>query len=310
MNDAFNNNRRYPSDDGSDPGNTLHPDVEQLSAYLDEPSGIDGIDREAIAGHLATCQTCSEVLADLQMMVQTLGTLPEREAPRSFALSRDMLELVKTPAPGEPVILQESAQWHARHAGKVRWATAVAAMLFVFVISADLVTNGLRGTSDSADDDVATLNQSSNGEAEESLGALSAEDPAQIPTVAVAEEAPQEESEESAPPAADEYADDMADTPESAEVPESDEAGDDDGEETAMRLEGEEEQAEEDAGDTSMYSVEEEAISDESASKNSSPETDSSQTYWRIAQVSLALILALLLAVMIGLPKQRGPRRH
>jgi hypothetical protein len=36
---------------------------------------------------------------------------------------------------------------------------------------------------------------------------------------------------------------------------------------------------------------------------------DSTDMRWRVAEVSLALVLALLLAVLIGLPKEHGTRR-
>lgn len=306
MNDENNYARRFPAEDGSPSGNGTHPSVEQLSEYLDGSDSPELAEREAITQHLASCQACQGVLTDLRLMLQTLGALPTREVPRSFALTRDMLEPAKRPATSEPVVLQESAQWHARHAAKVRWATAVAAMLFVFVISADLVINGLGNVqtgTDDADDEITSMRF--EDEPQDSIGASAGDDDEAeaIPTAAIAqdalveEEAAEEEQEESAPP---------ADEPESAEVPESDAAAGE--EESADSMDTPQEESSDDE-DMSVMSMEPEDISDETAAELEESSRDSSQLRWRIAEVSLALVLALLLAVMIGLPKQRGPRR-
>jgi hypothetical protein len=286
MNDETHNIRRIPSDDSSS-GNDRHPSVERLSAFLDDKNDLGIPEREAIAGHLASCQACQTVLTDLQLMVRTLGSLPEREAPRSFAVTRDMLQPATAPDAPEPIILQESAQWHARHAGKVRWATAVAAMLFVFVISADLVTNGLRGYPgvDNTGSETSALLQESD--ADEDVGVFAADAAEPVPTAAVSEDA----------------------VTESADAPPSDDADMSDSGEAALRTtdgEAEDEKAEE----MTALSMETEDISDQPASELSASSGDSSQMRWRVIEVSLALVLALLLAVMIGLPKQRGTRRQ
>lgn len=301
MNDDTNNDRRYPSDDGSNPQEAAHPTVEQLSEYLDSDVDRNASDHQAIAGHLAHCQDCTEVLADLRAMVHALGTLPDREAPRSFALTPTMVQPATQPA--EPVVLQESAQWHARHAAKVRWATAVAAILFVFVISADLLTNTIGGDWGTSNDNDLVASQPASDD-EESISALAMDEPEPVPTAAVAEEA--RVGDDEAPPELE------SDAPESAEVPDSDDAAGDEPVDDAavLRSPGDDAADEgESDGDVTMFSVEEEAISDEPAMEATSGDTDNTQARWRIAQVSLALILALLLAVMIGLPKQRGPRR-
>ena len=286
MNDDMHNIRRVPSDDSTS-GNDRHPSVERLSVFLDDNDDLAPPEREAISVHLASCQACQTVLTDLQLMVRTLGSLPEREASRSFAITWDMLQPAASPAAPEPIVLQESAQWHARHAGKVRWATAVAAMLFVFVISADLMTNGLRGYPgvDNAGSDAGTMLQESDADEEAGVFAADAAEP--VPTAAAAEEA----------------------VPESADAPPSDDADMDDAGEAALRT-TDEEAAEEEAEEMTTLSMETEDISDQPASEFSASSGDSSQMRWRVIEVSLALVLALLLAVMIGLPKQRGSRRQ
>ena len=312
----------FSSNHDSDPRNGQHPSVEQLSEYLDGAAEFDEAERSAIEGHLTSCQACQAVLDDLRLVVQSLAALPVREAPRSYAITHDMLEPATTPAAPQPVVLQESRQWHARHAGKVRWATAVAAMLFVFVISADLVTNGIRptvtGTDDSASDMTMSQPASDADESEESISALAFDEPDPIPTAATgegavpeSEEMPMEESaevpESDAPPPAggEEEAEEEEAVPESAEEP----ASDDTEQEDATERSSEDSAGGEDNEDVSMFSVDEEAISDEPASENAATGEDSSQLGWRVAEVTLALVLALLLAVMIGLPKQRGTRR-
>lgn len=324
MNDDVN---RHPfsSNHDSDPLEGVHPSVEQLSEYLDGSMDIDDAERHAIEGHLTGCQACQAVLDDLRMVVQTLNTLPVREAPRSYAITHDMLEPATPPAAPQPVVLQESAQWHARHAGKVRWATAVAAMLFVFVISADLVTNGIRPLSSGVDDsasDTTMMRESMDGEeSEESIGAMSADEPEPIPTAATGEEAelesgsmPAEEEapeSESIPPVAEEEAEEEAAVPEDAEEPASDDAEADQPEDTTAQSDDEDAAGEGDGDeDVSAFSIEEEAISDEPASETAAAGEESSQLRWRVVEVTLALVLALLLAVMIGLPTQRGARRR
>ena len=307
--DDTDRNRRNQSHDGhSGPPDGIHPAVEILSEYLDQAPELAQAERDAIDGHLIGCEQCQRVLNELQLMVRTLGSLPELEAPRSFALRPEALEPATTPERAAPVVLQESAQWHARHAGKVRWATAVAAMLFVFVISADLVTNGLRG----ADDDAA----SSGSSQMEVMRATEA-----TPAAANAEaEAPEAEIEPATgaaadvTPAADE---DVPESEASAEssaedaVPDSDDstAAEDEPEVGTFMAPSEEAETRDDAGGQDTLAMEQETISDEPASEAPTG-GDSGQLRWRAAEVSLALVLAILLAVMIGLPKQRGRRQR
>lgn len=306
MNDENNDARRLPYDDGSPFGSDNHPTVERLSEYLDASDDPGTSEREAINRHLTSCQECQTALADLQLMTRTLGALPEREAPRSFAITRDMLQPAKTPEAPQPVVLQESAQWHARNAARIRWATAVAAMLFVFVISADLLTNGLSGVgtiSDDAADDITSMNFEDQPEG--SLGASAGDEPEPIPTTAAAQEAQVEEATEeeeaqveSAPP---------ADAPENDPVPESDES--EGSGEISDSMPASDDDAEDSDEAMSVRSMQPEDGSEDLAAEVAETSSDSTHMRWRIAEVSLALVLALLLAVMIGLPKQRGTRR-
>jgi hypothetical protein len=196
-------------------------------------------------------------------------------------------------------VLQESAQWHERHAGKVRWATAVAAMLFVFVISADLVTNGLRGA-----DDMATSSGSDQMEVmqatEATPAAADADAEAEIPT---AEIEPEARTTGEDAPALDE------EVPDSDDSTAAQEESQDEPEVGTFMEPSEDAESGDDAESQETLAMEQESISEEPVAETQA-EVDPAQMRWRIAEVSLALVLAILLAIMIGLPRQRGRRRR
>lgn len=297
--DDTDRNRRYPANgDPSGPADGIHPSVEILSEYLDQASELAQAERDAIDHHLAGCGQCQQALTELRLMVRTLGSLPERELPRSFTLTPAMLEPAKRPEPPAPIVLQESAQWHERHAGKLRWATAVAAMLFVFAISADLVTNNFAGSDDSApaEGDMEVMM------AQESTPAAATQSEAAEDARTLDDEVPA--SEEAAPASGEGSA--AKEVPE----PESDAATAGDEPEVSTYLEPSDDA---DAGseaddEAAVLTMEQEEISGEPAAEARASD-DAGLTRWRIAQVSLALVLAVLLAVMIGVPRQRGRRR-
>lgn len=298
--DETDRNRRNPSHgDPSGPADGIHPAGEILSEYLDQAPELAQAERDAIDHHLIGCEQCQRVLNELQLMVRTLGSLPETKAPRSFALRPEALEPAKTPKRPAPVVLQESAQWHERHAAKVRWATAVAAMLFVFVISADLVTNGVRGADDSAPGVAQPEMMQSSDAASGGTTPAAASGASEIPTAEIEREARTTGNEAPEP---------------DAEVPASDgstvEEAEDEAEIDTFMLPSDDAEDREDTGDDeAAVPMSQELISEEPASEAQAG-GDSSQMRWRIAEVSLALLLAVLLAVMIGLPKQRGRRRR
>lgn len=296
MNDEPFGARSNPSNNGPDPEGNTHPSVEELSEYLDATPRERTANWQSIEGHLQSCPACRAVLNDLHVMVQMLQSLPEIEAPQRYAVPLATDGPAMEPAASEPIRLQETPQWHIRHAAKVRWATAVAAMLFVFVLSADLVTNGLRpGVSN--DNDMAPMMTS--GEAEMDQSSMS------VPTAAAASELEQDEAEEEEsadePPADQGYQDEMP-----AEESESFGATDDSAEDSARMSDGDEATGEE---TVSALSVELEELPAEAESETQTRQVDSDRINWRIAQVSLAIVLALLLAVLVGLPRQGGKRQ-
>ena len=115
------------------------------------------------------------------------------------------------------------------------------------------------------------------------------------------------ELEEAAPASEGETAEDAAES--DADMSESDdstEAAEEESDSMTYVVPGDEADTSDD-DEAIGLKMEQEAISDESTSEAQST-PDSGQTRWRIAQVSLALILVVLLTVMVGLPRQRGRR--
>jgi hypothetical protein len=122
-----------------------HLAAELLSRFLDEPGSFPSAERDVIERHLASCEDCRTALAELDGIVFALRALPQVAPPRSFAL-----------APGQvrgqqPVVLHETPQWIERLLPRVRAVAAVAALLFVCVLGAD-VLSGLSGAGDDDDD--------------------------------------------------------------------------------------------------------------------------------------------------------------
>lgn len=137
---------------------------ETLTAWLDDPGAFRPADAERIRTHLRQDAASREALDDLHLVVSALGNLPEIEPTRSFALSAQVAHAarpvmttrpaVRPPTPVAPVVrLQESSVWQARQQRTLRWASAVAAMLLVFVLSVDAFTG------DRNDDAISSKNE-------------------------------------------------------------------------------------------------------------------------------------------------------
>jgi|GEM_PF-2355160 len=156
-----------------------HLNAEMVSAWLDTPDDFDTDQQLAIESHLADCAQCSQIAAELTAIVRAFQQLPLVEAPRSFALTPEMAGLVPTPtlpssreaestnlrdrtleqdtrpAARDYPVAYPAVPWYERQMRVLRWATAVAALLFVFVFSADLLGNV--DTSGRNDDDSAAF---------------------------------------------------------------------------------------------------------------------------------------------------------
>lgn len=182
---------------GSDRNQTMmrpdgHLDAEMVSAWLDTPDDFSADDRLTIEGHLSACAECRQIAAELTAIVRAFQTLPFVEAPRSFALTTQMAGLTATPALPSSRQLEAPAHPHERRLERearkpsgsfalgrrferqmsaLRWATAVATLLFVFFVSVDVLGNINTGGDD---DDDAAFTSAAQSAAPESAGASAA----------------------------------------------------------------------------------------------------------------------------------------
>jgi hypothetical protein len=104
---------------------------DSLSAYID--GELSPRDNARVEQHLRECQTCAENVATLQQTVGLLRDLPRLPVPRSFALR---------PAQVQPKARVAAPQWGY---GLLKGATALAALLLVLLIGADVSLQALGG---------------------------------------------------------------------------------------------------------------------------------------------------------------------
>lgn len=318
--------------------------AELLSAYLDNPDDLQPETRRRIEQELATNADARRTLHELEAIVNGLQSLPDIAAPRPYHLTPDMVD-----AP-EPVKLRETSAWYVRHSETIRWATAAAAILFIFVFTADLVTNGVgpgSGDGDTADSETeqTTLRSADGGQSggDDASGASEAEmqpvpeddadaggdaAPTATPAPVEAEEESAQDSSGGAEAQEGAAQDDAAVT--SAEADDGEVA---ESEEPPVTLNAPEEAATEAQGEAvpereeSDASGDDEAAADTAAteapadmftmaSEDADEGSSDSRTIWRAAEFSLIIVLALLLTIMIILPRldrmppeSRGRRR-
>lgn len=113
-------------------GPNTHPDDLLLSDYLlgeiDDPATTRSIEE-----HLASCEDCRQVLAELGEVVRLLEQLPEPVAPRSFRLTPEMAGVgVEAGAPNGRLL---------RLAPVARWAGLIAAVFLVALLVTDAVVH-------------------------------------------------------------------------------------------------------------------------------------------------------------------------
>lgn len=151
-----------------------HIDPETISAWLDEPADLSADERFGIEAHLAGCEDCRQVADDLRALVAALAALPEAAVPRPFALGQ---EHARRPAPvthREPAASRAASRWYDRQMRALRWATAAAAILFVFVLGIDLATTRFDRASDDDSAPAMSMEQGASGsdefEAQEATG--------------------------------------------------------------------------------------------------------------------------------------------
>lgn len=133
-----------PSSSGQTPDDAQP--VELLSAYLDNDPDLDPALRAGIEARLEADAGLREIYAELDVIRQGLRELPDVPAPGNYHVTPRMLGIP------EPAVLPRREPWYERHSGGLRWATGLAAILFVFVLGADLVVNSLSGPAGDDDD--------------------------------------------------------------------------------------------------------------------------------------------------------------
>jgi hypothetical protein len=117
---------------GARDGDGRHLPLETLSAYAD--GQLPPRDREMATAHLANCASCQEELRTLRATTLLLRSLPEPRPARSFQLGPDYALERRTEGP----------RWLNRLLSgmpALRAATAAVAMLLLVVIAGDVLTN-------------------------------------------------------------------------------------------------------------------------------------------------------------------------
>ncbi len=110
--------------------NQCHKVQGLLSPYIDGQIGSS--ERDRVESHLEECQVCSRELDSLRATVNLLHRVAVVSPPRSFALAE--VEAKRRTA----ALTREAPQWRRVPAlGALRVATAVAALLLVFVLAGD-----------------------------------------------------------------------------------------------------------------------------------------------------------------------------
>lgn len=282
-----------------------HLDAEVVSAWLDAPEDFSEQNRLALETHLSNCAECRQIAAELTAIVRAFRALPMVDPSHSFGLSAESAGLTATPTlpasqpPERPAAAHApyppAAPWYARQMSSLRWATAIASMLLVFLLSADLVNNVDFGGDD--DDDamiVMEARSTSNDEAgPASTPASSAAEPednargsAAEPTIAADEDSATGGQEDASAPAEDEAPENESLTTEDAgtmlaiETPLPGEA---DGTQQTENL-------------TSGYSPQETLVDAQESSM------------LHLLELALAISIAWLIVAMIALPRWRQPR--
>ena len=267
------------------------PTMALISAYVDDRESLTGDEIERVQRLIDENDEARRAYREIQVITGELAHLGQLEAPRSYHLNAEMVG-----AP-EPIALQSTAAWYERHAMTVRWATAAAAVLFVFVLGADLVLNGAfsdpEGVSTFETDQADLSSRNGDDDAGE-------------------DEAVEESDDDAAGDAAD------GDAPASALVPESgsdddsadEEAGDSGEPETTVTDDfeaatGPDADDGDSAGGSSM--MQDDVLAFDAGEDASG---DGDRRLWRIAEFGLVLILGLLITTMIVLPRLSGDGRR
>jgi hypothetical protein len=296
-----------------------HLDAEMVSAWLDAPDDFSEQDRLAIETHLASCSQCRQVAAELTAIVRAFQTLPLAEIPHSFALADDVAGMRTTPTlpaarqleepanlherkrereTRKPVQIYEREPWYERQMRTLRWMTTVAALLFVFLISADVLGNIDTGTDNDDDSAPIAMDAPASGAAESAATATTSGASVMVAPEDEADDSERSANAEATPASANDETtgggeaatgpaegEEEASTPQDAETMLTTETPVPDQFELAQR------------DDTSVAGY-------GSANDITSGQSAESNTLYLI-ELALAIIIAWLIVAMIALPKWR-----
>ncbi|HUG13599.1 MAG TPA: zf-HC2 domain-containing protein [Thermomicrobiales bacterium] len=311
MTDELNERQRSSAADGSAPpgrssvpapGSDEHVDAVALAGYLDRPHDLSADQRASIETHLAACASCREALGELRAVVAAMSALPDADPTRSFALTAEMAGRgarsravpVAARDEREPVSIRDSRAWHERRMRAVRWATVAAAMLFVFVLTADIATNQLSGRGDDDGFDAMSVQTNAPEDAAQPAAfeapAAAAEPTEDAAGSSEALRATGDEARAKATPAAATTQDEPEQAPQAEADAESEAEA-----EAEPRAEPQEDM---------LFQEQPEDGAAATATDDDGRSMSTTSQYWRLAQVGLALLIVWLLAAMIVLPRR------
>ena len=317
-----------------------HLDAEMVSAWLDSPDDFSEQDRLAIENHLAGCAECRLMATELTAIVRALQTLPLVEPAREFGLTKQQAGLTPTPTPPASRQLEASphpreaetrptvesyarARWLETQMSRLRWATSIAVVLFVFFVSVDVLGNIDTGGDDDDADTAADVMSAPAGESDATTSSdstlMATTEPEEAarnsdePTPAGAaqdeaaggSEAEATEASGAAPEStpASTGAESEEDAPEVEEAPPPESAGTEAtataGDETVTML----------APDDTEQASQTEEASDEVlmySGGDSAQESSESDTL-HLIELALVIAIAWLIVAMIALPRMRRP---
>jgi len=145
---------------------SAHPSDDELSAYLNRDLA-DLAARQRLEAHLESCAGCRERLAELRTVVRLLRGMESQVPKRSFRLDPSMVSApLPEPVP-EPLRIDP---WIVRVQPALRRLTAIAAVLLVVLVTADVLTH--RNSPESGSREVSSL--SSESQANDSTSVMSA----------------------------------------------------------------------------------------------------------------------------------------
>jgi hypothetical protein len=131
----------------------MHPSDDELSAYLNQDLA-DLAARQRLEAHLESCADCRERLTELRAVVRLLRGLENPVPTRSFRLDPSHVP-TRLPEP-EPLRIDP---WIVRVQPALRRLTAIAAVLLVMLVTADVLTH--RDSSENGTREVSALSSAS-----------------------------------------------------------------------------------------------------------------------------------------------------